>query len=93
MSDDTGFPMSPPPLLDDDDAYRAHRASEVHTSEVMSAKFHVWKGGLTGRYFAGSSAQQDDGSWVATGRKHDVTDDVEAIIAARLAERDAEGKS
>jgi len=26
MSDDTGFPMTPPPLLDDDDAYRAHRA-------------------------------------------------------------------
>jgi hypothetical protein len=26
MSDDTGFPMTPPPLLDDDDDYRAHRA-------------------------------------------------------------------
>lgn len=47
--------------------------------------FRVWRGGLSGRYFAGMAIEEADGRWRITGKRHDVTDDIERIIAEMIA--------
>lgn len=56
-------------------------------------RFGIWHSGLTGRYYAGwakrrkgTTVEQD--LWEASGVKHDVTGDVEAILRASVKERD-----
>lgn len=45
----------------------------------------VFRGPLSGRYFAALSRQVEDGStWVVQGEKYDVTEDIEALFARRL---------
>jgi hypothetical protein len=47
--------------------------------------FRVFRGGLSGRYFAAFVTESQGGVWVVVGEKHDVTEDVEKYIALAMA--------
>jgi hypothetical protein len=57
MSDDTGFPMMPSPLLDDDDDYRAHRAVRLLRAKAAE---------LENRYAKGAADSYADIALIAT---------------------------
>lgn len=49
---------------------------------MAERRFRVWKGELTGQYWAGMAGLDDaSGVWRMTGKRYDVTADIERIIA------------
>jgi hypothetical protein len=79
-TDELGFPMTPPPLLADDDAYRAHRAAGTLGENQAVRLLRAKAAELEHRPLASKTG---DGAWLA-----DLTDLARdlALIATLLAD-------
>lgn len=52
--------------------------------EDNEPRWRVFRGGLSGRYFAARCARSEGDVWVVLGDKHDVTEDVERLVAMAM---------
>ena len=50
-------------------------------TESPDPRWRIFRGGLSGRYFAALCTESEGDVWVVVGGKHDVTEDVERLIA------------
>ena len=49
-------------------------------ADPRPTRWRVFQGGLSGRYYCALSSERGDGVWKVIGKKHDVTEDIEALI-------------